>query len=152
MATSYIYRDFHLPLDELQLSRPHKPKVDFAQIRHTMACVALAVTFHIHMGLSLRETAHWLKQLYGLPISHQTVANWTQSVAFLLAPMAQGTSDAFVLSGDETFIQIAGENAFWNISYDPENAKVVTQKGHRSCSHIDKSHYPVITQPESLCQ
>jgi len=124
-ATSYIHRDFHLSLDELQLQHPHKPKVDFAQIRHTTACVALAVTFHIHMGLSLRETAYWLWQLYGLPISHQTVANWTQSVAFLLAPMTQITSDAQILSGDETYINIAGEDAYWNASYDPESARVV---------------------------
>jgi len=124
-AISYIYRDFHLSLDELQLLHPHKPKVDFAQIRHTTACVALAITFHIHMGLSLRETAYWLWQLYGLPISHQTVANWTQSVAFLLAPMTQIASDAQILSGDETYISIAGEDAFWNASYDPERAQVV---------------------------
>jgi putative transposase len=124
-AISYIRRDFHLSLDELQLQLPHKPKVDFAQIRHTTACVALAVTFHIHMGLSLRETAYWLRQLYGLPVSHQTVANWTQSVAFLLAPMTCVTSDAQILSGDETYIDIAGEDAYWNASYDPENAQVV---------------------------
>ena len=124
-AISYIYRDFHLSLDELQLLHPHKPKVDFAQIRHTTACVALAITFHIHMGLSLRETAHWLKQLYGLPISHQTVANWTQSVAFLLTSTTQVTSDSHVLVGDETFISIAGEDAFWNVSYDPGSTRVV---------------------------
>ena len=124
-AISYIYRDFHLSLDELQLLHPHKPKVDFAQIRHTTACVALAITFHIHMGLSLRETAHWLNQLYGLSISHQTVANWTQSAAFLLTSTTQITSDSEVLVGDETFIHIAGENAFWNVSYDPESATVV---------------------------
>lgn len=124
-AISYIYRDFHLSLDQLQLLHPHKPKVDFAQIRHTTACVALAITFHIHLGLSLRETAHWLKQLYGLSISHQTVANWTQSVAFLLTSTTQVTTDAQILSGDETFIHIAGEVAYWNVSYDPEAARVV---------------------------
>jgi transposase-like protein len=114
-----------LALDELQLQHPHKPKVDFARIRNTTASVALAITFHIHLGLSLRETAYWLRQLYGLPVSHQTIANWTQSVAFLLAPMASVTSDAQILAGDETFIHIAGENAYWNVSYDPENARVV---------------------------
>jgi transposase-like protein len=87
--------------------------------------VALAITFHIHLGLSLRETAHWLKQLYGLSISHQTVANWTQSVAFLLTSTTQATTDAQILAGDETFIHIAGEVAYWNISYDPEAARVV---------------------------
>ena len=124
-AKSYIYRDFHLALDELQLQHPHKPKVDFARIRNTTASVALAITFHIHLGLSLRETAYWLRQLFGLPISHQTVANWTQSVAFLLTPMASVTSDAQTLAGDETFIRIAGEDAYWNVSYDPEHARVV---------------------------
>jgi len=126
-ARSYIYRDYHLPLDELQLQHPHKPEVDFAQIRHSTTCVALALTLHIHMGLSLRETAYWLGQLFGLSISHQTVANWTQSVAFLLTPMAQATSESEILAGDETFIHIAGKEAYWNASYDPEGARIVIQ-------------------------
>lgn len=32
---------------------------------------------------------------------------------------------AQILTGDETFIRIAGGNAYWNVSYDPENARVV---------------------------
>lgn len=130
-AKSYILRDFHLSLNELQLCHPHKPRVDFARIRHSTTAVALAVTFHIQMGLSLRETAFWLMQLYELPVSHQTIANWTQSVAFLLEHEAKATSDARILAGDETFIQIAGKDAFWNVSYDPESARVVTH--HVSC-------------------
>jgi transposase-like protein len=39
--------------------------------------------------------------------------------------MTSVTSDAQILAGDETFIRIAGEYAYWNVSYDPENAKVV---------------------------
>jgi len=124
-ASSYIFRDFHLSLNDAQLIKPYKPKVDFAIIRHSTSAVALAVTFHIHIGLSLRETAFWLMQLYGLSVSHQTIANWTQSVAFLLEPITKASSNAKVIVGDETFIKIAGKDAFWNVSYDPDNAKIV---------------------------
>lgn len=63
-AESYIYRSFKMELNELQLTRPEKPKVDFARLRHSTTAVALALTFHIHLGLSLRETAFWLKKLF----------------------------------------------------------------------------------------
>jgi len=124
-AISYIFRDYHLPLNELQLSCPYKPKVDFVLIRYSTTSVALAVIFHIHLGLSLRETAYWLWQLYGLSVSHQTIANWTQSLAFLLSRMTRISSDSNIIAGDETFIHIAGQTAFWNVSYDPENARIV---------------------------
>jgi len=81
-SKSYIYRSFKMKLTDLQLTRPNKPKIDFACLRHS--AVALALTFHIHFGLSLRETENALLSLYKLPVSHQTIANWCQSVAYLL--------------------------------------------------------------------
>lgn len=128
-ALTYIYRSFKMELDELQLTRPNKPKIDFALLRHSTTAVALALTFHIHLGLSLRETAFWLKKLFLLPVSHQTVANWCQSVAYLVAPIVeQHSENAEILVGDETFITIAGEDAYWWISYNPETATIVTQQ------------------------
>lgn len=127
-ARAYIFRSFNMELTSLQLTRPNKPKIDLARIRYSTTAVALAVTFHIHLGLSLRETAFWLSQLFLLPISHQTVANWCQSVAYLLAPMVQQhIEDAEILVGDETYITIAGKDAFWWITYNPETATIVAQ-------------------------
>ena len=36
--------------------------------------------------------------------------------------------EAEILVGDETFISIAGEDAYWWISYNPETAAIVTQQ------------------------
>ena len=127
-AKSYIYRSFRMKLTDLQLTRPKKPKIDFALLRHSTTAVALAITFHIHYGMSLRETADALLSLFQLPVSHQTVANWCQSVAYLLEPLlSKRIEDAAILVGDETFISIAGENAYWWISYNPSNATIVSQ-------------------------
>jgi DNA-directed RNA polymerase subunit M/transcription elongation factor TFIIS len=112
-AKAYIFRSFDMQLCELQLTQPKKPKIDFARIRHSTTAVALAITFHIHLGLSLRETAFWIGQIFQLPISHQTVANWCQSVAYLLSPLIkQHIEEAQFVVGDETFITIAGKDAY----------------------------------------
>lgn len=127
-AKAYIFRSFKMELDELQLTQPRKPKVDFARIRHSTTAVTLAITFHIHLGLSLRETAFWLRQIFMLPISHQTVANWCQSVAYLLSPLIQQhIEDAQFVVGDETFITISGKDAYWWITYNPDTATIVAQ-------------------------
>jgi hypothetical protein len=44
-ARAYIYRSFKMEVSELQLTRPEKPKIDFAQLRHSTTAVALALTF-----------------------------------------------------------------------------------------------------------
>ncbi len=127
-AKSYIYRSFKMQLSELQLTRPQKPKIDFACLRHSTTAVALALTFHIHFGLSLRETKNALLSLFQLPLSHQTIANWCQSVAYLVEPMvSEHIEDATILVADETFISIAGDDAYWWISYNPETATIVSQ-------------------------
>jgi transposase-like protein len=127
-AKSYIYRSFDLKLTDLQLKRPNKPHIDCARLRHSTTAVALALTFHIHFGLSLRETQQALLSLYHLPLSHQTIANWCQSVAYLLEPLvSERLEKADILVGDETFISIAGDDAYWWISYNPETATIVSQ-------------------------
>jgi transposase-like protein len=127
-AKSYIYRSFDLQLTDLQLKRPNKPKLDCARLRHSTTAVALALTFHIHFGLSLRETQQALLSLYQLPLSHQTIANWCQSVAYLVEPLvSERIEDADILVGDETFISISGDDAYWWISYNPETATIVSQ-------------------------
>ena len=40
----------------------------------------------------------------------------------------QHIEEAEILVGDETFISIAGEDAYWWISYNPETAAIVTQQ------------------------
>ena len=78
--------------------------------------------------MSLRETAFWLQKLYQLSVSHQTVANWTTSLAYLVSPLVeQHLEEAEILVADETFIRIDGEDAYWFISYNPETATIVTQ-------------------------
>lgn len=127
-AKSYIYRSFDLKLTDLQLTRPNKPKIDFAHLRYSTTAVALALTFHIHFGLSLRETQKALLSLYQLPLSHQTIANWCQSVAYLVEPLvSERLEDADILVADETFIRIGGDDAYWWISYNPETATIVSQ-------------------------
>jgi transposase-like protein/rubredoxin len=123
---SYIYREFNIDLSQLQLSLPTKPKIDYAKIRFSHTAVALAITFHINMGLSTREAAFWLNALYELKISHTTIEDWTQSIAYLLTPLFLSfESSSEILVGDETYISICGKWGYLWASYDPNEAKIL---------------------------
>ena len=41
--------------------------------------MSLCLTFHVNLQLSLRKTAQALKDLYGIDISHQQVANYART-------------------------------------------------------------------------
>jgi transposase-like protein len=125
-AISYIHRDCHINLDILQTHQTSIGKIDFALCRSTYNLVILAVVFHIHIGLSLRESAFWIHQLYGVKISHQTISNWCVSLAKLLTPMInQIISDAKIAVCDETYIRVAGRNAYWIVSMDPISRTII---------------------------
>jgi len=48
--------------------------------------MSLCLTFHVNLGLSLRRTAQALKDLYGISISHQMVANYARTAAVVIKP------------------------------------------------------------------
>jgi len=65
---------------------------------------------HVNLGLSLRRTAQALKDLYGINISHQMVANYARTAAVVIKPFVDHyeypKSNTFV--ADETYIKVRG--------------------------------------------
>lgn len=72
--------------------------------------MGLCLTYHVNLKLSTRQTAHALKEVHGIDISHRTVANYALTAAAVIKPFV----DTFeykpskILSADETYIKVKG--------------------------------------------
>ncbi|MED4355086.1 DDE-type integrase/transposase/recombinase [Schinkia azotoformans] len=106
----YIYREFHIDFQPLSKDSPQKPKVDLSRIYVSSHTLGLILTYHVNYGLSARKTAALMKDVHGIPISHQTILNYEKSVAITLKSYVDyypyELSDQFC--GDETYIRVNG--------------------------------------------
>ena len=72
--------------------------------------LGLCLTYHVNLKLSTRQTAHALKQVHGISISHTMVANYAMTAAAVIKPFVD-TYDyklSNLLSADETYIKVKG--------------------------------------------
>ena len=111
----YQYREYHFTREELKHSLPEEK--DFSslfKIYNSLNTLCLALTFHISLGISARKTAFILGNVFSLPISYQTVLNYTEMAApychrFNLAN--KGEVDD-IQAGDEAYIKVKGKHNF----------------------------------------
>ncbi len=113
MKLHYIYRDFQKEFKPLDKETPVKPTVDLSRIHHSQHVVSLAMTYHVNYAMSLRKTAAILYDIHQVTVSHQTIANWAETISLWVKPFTEHypyeLSDQFC--GDETYIRIKGK---WN--------------------------------------
>lgn len=106
----YIYRKFNIDLESLSKDSPVKSKVGLDKIHSSHHVLGLALTYHINYGIPLRKTAALMFDIHNVKISHQTIANYCDSVAPIVKPFLDGfhydLSDKFC--GDETYIKVKG--------------------------------------------
>lgn len=125
--SAYKFRDYFFDIHKLQIASPSKAKVDLKLIHYSTSVVGLALVFYINYKLSLRETARCLDELFDIDISHQTIANWIQSVAILLMPLIRDekidTSD--LLAIDESYERYKGKWGFLYLLIDTLNEPVL---------------------------
>ena len=93
----YIYREFTINFFKMDL--------------YPISKYATGFTFKkFNSQLSTRQTAHALKEVHGIDISHRTVANYALTAAAVIKPFV----DTFeykpskILSADETYIKVNG--------------------------------------------
>lgn len=107
----YIYRQFTLDFKPLSKDTPVRPDVDLSRIHASPHTLGLILTYHVNYGLSARKTAAIMQDVHGVPVSHQTILNYENSVALLLKPYVDhfpyDLSDQFC--GDETYIRVNGK-------------------------------------------
>ncbi len=108
---NYQYRDYHYKIGELTTVSPEaKPRVDLNKIHNDLYTFCLVLTFHISYAVTARKTAHLLRNVFGIKISHQTVLNYVESAAYYLHKFNhkyKGDVGNYV-AGDETYIKQDG--------------------------------------------
>lgn len=77
-------------------------------------CSHACLTMRVSLGLSLRKTAQALKDLCGIQVSHQQVANYCKTAALCIKPFADHydykTGSTF--TADETCIKVRGVKGY----------------------------------------
>lgn len=72
--------------------------------------MSLCLTYKVNLGLSLRKTAQALKDIHGISISHQQVANYCKTASACIKPFVDNYDykTGNVFTADETYIKIRG--------------------------------------------
>lgn len=106
----YLYREFTVDFFQMDLNTLPKNSSSLKFRKNDAHIMSLCLTMHVNLGLSLRKTAQALKDLYGINISHQMVANYARTAAVVIKPFVDHyeypKSNTFV--ADETYIKVRG--------------------------------------------
>ena len=124
----YQYREYHFRPAQLAPSAPHRLPVDLTRIHRSSDLLGLVLAFHISFALSARKTTQVLRQIFGVPLSYQSVLNYAQTAAYYChlfnlrhkAPLS-GTA-----TGDETYIRVAGKHHYTFFFLDPEGHHITS--------------------------
>lgn len=106
----YIYREFTIDFFKMDLHELPANAINFKFKRFNAHIMGLCLTYHVNLKLSTRQTAHALKEVHGINISHTMVANYAMTAAAVIKPF----TDTFdykpsnILSADETYIKVKG--------------------------------------------
>ena len=106
----YIYREFTVDFFKMDLSSLPKNASSLKFSKFGSNTMALCLTYRVNLGLSLRKTAQALKDIHGIRISHQQVANYCATAAVCVKPFVDNYDykPGKVLTADETYIKIRG--------------------------------------------
>jgi transposase-like protein len=102
--------------------------VDLSRIHRSSDLLGLVLAFHISFALSARKTSQVLRQIFGVPLSYQSVLNYAQAAAYYChafnlchkAPLSD------TAPGDETYIRVAGKHQYTFLFLDPQNHQITS--------------------------
>lgn len=117
----YIYRKPLFDINKLHPNSLDKPTVDLANVRATPYVVGLICTYNA-IGLSTREIADLMMAVHQVSLSHQTVKNYTEAVAYRLAPLVFNYPYDLsgLLTADETYLRMLGKWGYLTWALDPK--------------------------------
>jgi transposase-like protein len=113
---NYQYRDYHFQLADLQVAKPARPTVSLNRIHNDINIVGLILTLHISYAITARKTAHMLKNIWQIPVSHQTVLNYANAAAHYCHKFNQDNKGHVddICAGDETYVKV---RAVWHYAW-----------------------------------
>ena len=119
----YIYREFQVYFFRMDLNSLPKNASSLKFSKHNQHVMSLCLTYRINLGLSPRKTAQALKDIHGIAISHQQVANYCKTASICVKPFVDHYDYAAgkVFTADETYIKVRGISTFkrYNLLLSP---------------------------------
>lgn len=151
----YHYCEFKFDMNSLKKASEHEDiDFDLNKIHYDQKVLALVLTYYVNYGLSSRKTALILREVHGIKISHQTVANYASKVSKLVKPFVDKYPYKLTntLSGDETYIKVRGKNQYVFFWSDP-HTKIITSYNifaDRDTKNACQSIYDCLSKYESI--
>lgn len=111
----YHFRCFKFDINHV--SKPKfelQTKVKLENIHHSEFILGTVLTAYINYGLSTRKTSRLIYDLFGVKISHQTVANYAEAAASLTQYLITNYKYDIgnIQTGDETYIDVSGKKNY----------------------------------------
>jgi len=110
----YIYREYKINLNEIFAKELKVPMEKLEKFQYSLSVIGLILTFHITLELSTRTTAYALKKIFGIKISHNTIARVAKVASVIChqfnlknIPKVPGYQ-----AGDETYIKVKGKHHY----------------------------------------
>ena len=124
----YTYRDYSISLDNIQQYVP-TANINLSASHFSTASIAIALFFFISFPLSSREVASILSDIFGLSVSHQSIINWANAMAYFFYPLMDmlpvHLSNVWVV--DETYILYEGKWGYLFTIIDGEHGSIIAQ-------------------------
>lgn len=110
----YIYREFQIDFFRMDLNSLPKYASSLTFSKFDQNVMGLCLSYKVNLGLSLRKTADALREIHGILISHQQVANYLKTAAICVKPFVDNYNYdvGSVFTADETYIKIRGVKAY----------------------------------------
>ena len=110
----YIYREFLIDFFRMDLNSLPKNASSLRFSKHNQHVMSLCLTYRVNLGLSLRKTCMALKDIHGISISHQQVANYCKTASLCVKPFVDNYDykTGKVFTADETYIKIRGVKSY----------------------------------------
>ena len=109
----YIYREFTVDFFKMDITTLPKNASSLKFTKNNAYIMSLCLSYRINLGLSLRKTAQAIKDIHGISISHQMVANYCKTAAVCVKPFVdtypyEKNPDCLTMTADETYIKVRG--------------------------------------------
>ena len=110
----YIYREFTINFFKMDITTLPKNASSLKFSKNNAYIMSLCLSYRINLGLSLRKTAQAMKDIHGVSISHQMVANYCKTASICIKPFVDTYpyEKGSVMVGDETYIKVRGVKGY----------------------------------------
>ena len=110
----YIYREFSIDFFKMDITTLPKNASSLKFTKNNAHIMSLCLTYRINLGLSLRKTTQAMKDIHGISVSHQMVANYCKTAAICIKPFVDTYpyEKGSTMVGDETYIKVRGVKGY----------------------------------------